>query len=255
MYIDTHAHLQFEQFDLDREKVIQSAIQNKINGIITVGTDLASSRKAVALAEKFAIIYSAVGIHPNDCENSDEFLLKQIEEMATYRKSVAIGEIGLDYYRMVSSKEKQHRFFRMQIQLAKKLQLPLIIHNRDAQKDIYDILCEEGAKKIRGVLHSFSGDFKFMEAILDLNFYISFTGSVTFKNANYYKLINNVPLKQLILETDSPFLAPVPFRGKRNEPAYIKYIAEKIAKIKNLSVLELGEITTENAHNLFHFQH
>ena len=139
--------------------------------------------------------------------------------------------------------------------MAQRLQLPLIIHNREAHKDIYDILCEEEANKIRGVLHSFSGDLKFMEAILSLNFYVSFTGSITFKNTNFYKLIDHVPLKQLILETDSPFLAPVPFRGKRNEPAYIKYTAEKIAKIKNISVLDLAEITSENAQSLFHFQH
>lgn len=255
MYIDTHAHLQFEQFDGDREKVIQNAIQNKITTIVTVGTDLPSSEKAIALAEKFAIIYAAVGIHPNNCANADEIIINQIEKIALHQKSVAIGEVGLDFYRMAASKEKQFLFFRRQIQIAQRLYLPLIIHNREAHKDVHKILSDESANKVRGVLHSFSGDLEFMEAILNLNFYISFTGSITFKNTNYYKLIDRVPLEQLILETDSPFLAPVPFRGKRNESSYIKYTAEKIAKIKNISVSDLADITSENARNLFHLDH
>ena len=252
MFIDTHAHLQFEHFNDDREKVIQNAIQNKVSTIITLGIDTDSSKQAVALAKKFAVIHAAVGIHPNNCSKEDLLHLSEIEKLAEEAKPIAIGEIGLDYYRMYAEKEWQQAFFRKQIQLAQLLQLPIIVHNRDAHDDIYKILVEEKANKVGGVLHSFTGNMEFLESILKLNFYISFTGAITFMNANYYKLIGRVPFHQLLLETDSPFVAPVPFRGKRNEPAYIRYIAEKIAKIKNISLSELAEITSENARNLFH---
>jgi TatD DNase family protein len=252
MFIDTHTHLQFDHFDKDREKVIQNAIQNKISALITIGTDIQSSERGIALAQNFAIIRAAVGVHPNDCAQLEDSVLNKIEILAKKEKSVAIGEIGLDYYRMYVSKEKQQFYFRKQIQLAQLLQLPIIVHNRDAHVDICRILAEEKANKVGGVLHSFTGDIEFMNFILNQNFYISFSGAITFKNANYYKLIDQVPLTQLLLETDSPFLAPIPFRGKRNEPAYIKYIAEKIAKLKKVPLVELAEITSENARNLFH---
>jgi TatD DNase family protein len=251
MFIDTHCHLQFEQFNEDREIVIQRAIQNNIDGIITIGTDLKSSHDAIALSKKFAVIFAAIGIHPNDCSHMEFSQIKQLKNIADVTKSVAIGEIGLDYYRMASSKETQQLFFKQQLQLARELNLPVIIHNRDAHADMYNILNEQKASDIGGVVHSFSGDENFLKSILKFNFYISFTGAVTFKNTNYYKLIDLVPVQQLLLETDSPFVAPVPFRGKRNDPSYIKYIAEKIAKIKNLSISELADITSENAKNLF----
>ena len=251
MWIDTHCHLDFKQFDSDREKVIQRAIKNKINRIISIGTDLKSSKKAIELAEKFAVIYAAVGIHPNDCSQIENKTFDQIKKLTEHNKVVAIGEIGLDYYRDFTPAKEQQRIFKIQLNLARLLKLPVIIHNRDAHDDMYNILIDEKAADIGGVLHSFTGDSHFLESILAFNFYVSFTGFVTFKNSKSKELIEKVPLEKLLLETDSPFLTPVPFRGKRNEPAYIRYIAEKIAQIKKVSVQELAEITTENAKNLF----
>jgi TatD DNase family protein len=251
MLIDTHCHLDFSQFDNDREKVIQRAIKNKVSRIITIGTDLDSSQKSIELAEKFAVIYAAVGIHPNDCLGLKDKYFDQLKALATHEKVVAIGEIGLDYYRMNIPVKKQHDIFKTQVKLAHSLKLPLIIHNRDAHNDIYHILVEEHAEEISGVLHSFTGDAHFLESVLALNFYVSFTGSITFKNAGYDTIIEKVPLERLLLETDSPFLTPVPFRGRRNEPAYLKYISDKIAQVKKISTADLAKITTENARRLF----
>jgi TatD DNase family protein len=251
MFIDTHSHLYFEQFNDDREKVVQRAIQNKVSAIITIGTDIGNSAESIKIADKFAIVYASVGIHPNDCQALNITVLDDIKEMAASQKVVAIGEIGLDYYHSISEKEKQHMFFREQLRLAKELHLPVIIHNRDAHEDVYKILVEEKASTTGAVMHSFSGSTNFLESVLAQNIYISFTGVVTFKNANYYRLIDKVPVEQLLLETDSPFLAPVPFRGKRNEPAYIKFSAEKIAQVKSIPIEKLARITTENAKSLF----
>jgi TatD DNase family protein len=251
MFIDTHTHLQFESYDEDRELVIQRAIKNDVDSVITIGTDLKSSGQALELAKKFAIIFASVGIHPNDCEKTTDADIDQIIKMAKTEKAIAIGEIGLDYYRQYTSKEKQQEVLRKQIQIARDLGLPIIIHNRDAHDDIYRVLKEEKAEEISGVFHSFFGEIEFLESILALNYHVSFTGPVTFKNANYNKLVECVPMEQLLLETDSPFLAPVPFRGKRNEPSYVRYIAEKIAQVKGITTEKLAEITSENAKNLF----
>jgi TatD DNase family protein len=251
MFIDTHTHLQFDSYDEDRESVIQRAIKNDVDAMITIGTDLKSSGQALELAEKFAVIFASVGIHPNDCGTTAVEDFDQVVELAQSKKAIAIGEIGLDYYRQYVAREKQQEVLRKQIQIARDLELPLIIHNRDAHEDIFQVLKEEQAEKISGVFHSFSGEIKFLESILALNYHVSFTGPVTFKNTNYNKLIDCVPIEQLLLETDSPFLAPVPFRGKRNEPSYVRYIAEKIAQVKGISTEKLAEVTSENAKNLF----
>lgn len=253
MFIDTHCHIHFDQFDEDREKVIQRAIQNKVNMVLNIGTDLETSKKAIELAEKFAIVFAAVGVHPNDGDSMDDTVLNQIEEFTHHDKVKAIGEIGLDYYWMQVPQKKQIEIFRQQIKLAKKCHLPIIVHNRDAHEDVLKVLKEEKAGSLGVVLHSFTGDTEYLTSAIKENYYISFTGVITFKNTNYINLIDKVPLEQLLLETDSPFLTPVPFRGKRNEPSYIKYIAERISKIKGISVEELANITSENARNLFAF--
>lgn len=254
MLIDTHTHLHLENFNEDRESVIQRAIKNNVEMIFTIGTDLESSKQALQIAQKFAIIYAAVGIHPNDSMNVSDVDYKEIELLSQKEKVIAIGEIGLDYYRMNVTKEKQQEVLRKQINLARERGLPVIIHNREAHDDILRILNEEKAEEISGVFHSFTGELKFLESVLAQNYHVSFTGPVTFKNTNYNKLIDCVPLEQLLLETDSPFLAPVPFRGKRNEPAYVKYIAEKIAQVKGVKLDKLAEITSENVQNLFHLR-
>ncbi len=251
MFIDTHSHIHFDQFDEDRELVLQRAIKNKVNSIIDIGTDVETSQMAISLAEKYAIVYAAVGVHPNDSNLKDNSDLEKIEQLSAHDKVVAIGEIGLDYYRMYVSKEIQQDVFRKQIRFAKKVHLPIIVHNRDAHEDVLKILKEEKAGSNGVILHSFTGSMEFLEEALAHNFYISFTGVITFKNTNFIRLIDHVPLKQLLLETDSPFLTPVPFRGKRNEPAYVKYTAEKIAKLKGVPLEELAEITSDNAINLF----
>lgn len=254
MFIDTHTHLYFEQFDEDREKVVQRAIQSKVSAIICIGTDADNSETSVKMAARFAIVYAAVGIHPNDCRQYDLTVLDRIRKLAAEQKVVAIGEIGLDYYHTRSEKEQQQAFFREQLRLAKELHLPVVIHNRDAHEDVYRILVEEQAFKTGVVMHSFTGTVGFLESVLAQNAYVSFTGVVTFRNASYYRLIDRVPAGQLLLETDSPFLAPVPFRGKRNEPSYIRFSAEKIAQLKGLPVADLAEITSENAQALFNLK-
>lgn len=251
MFIDTHAHLDFDSYDEDREIVIQRAIENQVSGIITIGTDLKSSEQAVALAEKYASVFAAVGIHPSDCASAHYNDFEKIKELAQHERVVAIGEIGLDYYHMHADKETQKNIFKKQIQLAKELNLPLIIHNRDSHDDMYEIISNEGAAETGGVLHSFSGDETFLEKILLTNLHISFTGNITFKKSTADALVVQTPLEKLLLETDSPFLTPAPLRGKRNEPAFLIHTAKKIAELKSVSIEKVGGITSENAKKLF----
>ena len=251
MYIDTHCHLDFENFDDDRESVVQRSIKNKIEAIITIGTSVETSVKSIELSKKFATVFAAVGIHPNDASSANKKSIQKIYDICDNPKVVAIGEIGLDYYRDYTPADIQKELFRTQLKIAREKELPVIIHNRQAHSDVYDILVEEKANDLKGVLHSFDGDMHFLDSVLAYNFYVSFTGVVTFKNANYDELIKHVPLENLLLETDSPFLTPVPFRGKRNEPSYVTYVAEKIAEVKDIPVEELAKITTDNARNLF----
>ena len=254
MFIDTHCHLDFENFDGDRESVIQRSIKNKIEAIITIGTSVDTSLKSIELAEKFATVFASVGIHPNDANNVNKSSIQKIYDISTNPKVVAIGEIGLDYYRDYAPKNIQKELFRAQLKIAREKELPVIIHNRQAHSDVYDILVEEKPTGLKGVLHSFDGDLHFLDSVLAYNFYVSFTGVVTFKNANFDELIKRVPLENLLLETDSPFLTPTPFRGKRNEPSYITYIAEKIAEVKEISIDELGKVTSANARKLFNLK-
>jgi len=254
MFIDTHCHLDFENYNDDRETVVQRSIKNKIEAIITIGTNEETSLKSIELAEKFATVFAAVGIHPNDATNISKNSVLNIIDMSSNPNVVAIGEIGLDYYRDYTPAEIQKELFKTQLKIAREKELPVIIHNRQAHSDVYDILVEEKSTDLKGVLHSFDGDMHFLDSVLAFNFYVSFTGVVTFKNANYDDLIKHIPLENLLLETDSPFLTPVPFRGKRNEPSYVTYIAEKIADIKDISVEKLAEITTENARHLFNLK-
>ncbi len=251
LYIDTHAHLDYDLFDEDREIVIQRAIKNGVAAIITIGVDLESSQKAVDLAEKYATVFAAVGIHPTECADVPDSTFDRIEELGQHEKVVAIGEVGLDYYHMRAPKDVQKNAFIYQAHLAQKLGLPLIIHNRDSHEDMYALIQEKNISEIGGVMHSFSGSLDFLEKVLLTDLYISFTGNVTFKNSILPPLVEHVPLERLLLETDSPFLTPVPLRGKRNEPAFIIYTAQRIAEIKQLPVEELGKITTENAKRLF----
>ena len=251
MFVDTHTHLDFDAFDEDREKVIQRAIENQVLAIITIGTDLETSKQAILLAEKYASIYASVGIHPSDCAGAIDKDFDFIKELAAHEKVVAIGEIGLDYYHMHAEKEMQAKAFEKQIRIARELNLPMIIHNRDSHTDMLEILNNEGIKEIGGVMHSFSGDLDFLDKIIALNMHVSFTGNITFKKSTSNELVKKAPVENMLLETDCPFLTPVPLRGKRNEPAFIVHTAKKIAELKEIELELLGKITSENAKSLF----
>lgn len=250
MLIDTHAHIEMKEFDLDREEVIKRAKEAGVGYLISVGANLNGSKKAVELSERYENVYAAVGIHPHDVKEMDETTIQTLRELAKSPKVVAIGEIGLDYFKEWSPKERQIAKFRELLSLAKELDKPVIIHDRDAHEDTLRILKEERIKN--GVVHCFSGDEEFAKEILKLGFYISFTGVITFPKAEEArKVVEAVPIERIMVETDCPYLAPVPHRGKRNEPAFIKEVAKTIAEVKELSFEDISRITTLNVKELF----
>jgi TatD DNase family protein len=252
MLFDTHVHLNAEQFKQDREEVIKRAFDTGVKYMTVVGFDRETIPLAIEIAEQHETIYAAVGWHPVDAIDMTDQDFAWIEELSSHPKVVAIGEMGLDYHWDKSPKDIQKEVFRKQIQLAKKVNMPIIIHNREATEDIIEILQEENAKEVGGIMHCYNDSAKYVQTCLDMNFYISLGGPVTFKNAHLPKEVAvEVPLERLLVETDAPFLAPHPNRGKRNEPAYVKLVAEKIAELREISLEELSEKTTENALKLF----
>jgi len=252
---DTHAHLDAPQFDEDREEMIARAREAGVELIVNIGFDRQTIPTTMELAEKYDFIYAAVGWHPVESIYMQEEDLGWIESLCSHPKVVAIGEIGLDYHWDTSPKDVQHKVFRQQIALAKKIKKPIIIHNRDAHADIIKILKEEGAAEVGGIMHCFSGSWEIAKQCLDMNFYISFGGPVTFKNAKVPKeVLKNVPLDRLLIETDCPYLTPHPYRGKRNESAYVALVAETAAQIKEISLEELAQITMQNGKNCFQIQ-
>lgn len=249
---DTHTHLDSQKFDDDREAVISRAREAGVELMVNIGFDRETIPTTMQLAEKYDFIYAAVGWHPVESIHMTPADLLWIEELCKHPKVVAIGEIGLDYYWDTSPKEVQHQVFRDQIRLARRLGKPIVIHNRDAHEDILTILREEKAEEVGGVMHCFSGSVESAKICLGMNFYISFGGPVTYKNARVPKeVLASVPLDRLLIETDSPYLTPHPFRGKRNESSYVAYVAEAAAEIKGISVEELALITTENGKKCF----
>lgn len=252
MLFDTHTHINAEQFDEDLEEVIQRALDAGLEKMIVVGFDRPTIKRAMELVEIYDFVYASVGWHPVDAIDLVEEDLQWIEELAKHPKVVAIGEMGLDYHWDKSPKDIQKKVFRKQIQLAKKVQLPIIIHNREATADIVEILQEEKAEEVGGIMHCYGGSVETALQCIDMNFYISLGGTVTFKNARKPKEVATaIPLDKLLIETDCPYLAPTPFRGKRNEPSYVKLVAEEIAKLKNISYEEVASKTMENAKKLF----
>jgi TatD DNase family protein len=252
MLFDTHAHLNDEQFAEDLPEVIERAQAAGVTTMVVVGFDRPTIQRAMELAEQYEFIYACVGWHPVDAIDMTEADLQWIEELASHPKVVALGEMGLDYHWDKSPKEIQQEVFRKQIRLAKKVKLPIVIHNREATADIVTILKEEGAEEVGGIMHCFSGSPEVAKECIKMNFYISLGGPVTFKNAKKPKEVAaEVPLDRLLIETDCPYLAPHPYRGKRNEPGYVKLVAEQIAEIKGLTFAEIATITTQNAKKLF----
>ena len=251
--VDSHAHLDGGKFTNDLDEVIQRAAENGVEYILTVGCDLESSRKSIDLALRYPNIYAAVGIHPHDATTASSDALNALRQMATsIDKVVAIGETGLDFFRDHSPRPVQREAFRQQIRLARELNLPLIIHDRDAHDEVVNILKEERAVEVGGVLHCFSGDLKMARACIELGFYISFPGTLTYpKNDALKEVAKALPIDVTMVETDCPYLTPQKWRGKRNEPAYVRSTAEYLAEIKGLTFDDVARVTSLNTHRLF----
>lgn len=252
MLIDSHVHLDDERFDGDRDILINSLKDNGIELVINIGADMDSSMNSIELSKRYDNIYAAIGVHPHSASEMTEKTLDELRDMAKEDKVIAIGEIGLDYYYDNSPRDIQRKWFREQLELAKELDLPVIIHSRDATKETYDIIKEAQDGTLRGVLHCFSGSVEVAMEYIKLGFYISIGGTVTFKNARVVREVAEVvSLDRLLIETDCPYLTPEPYRGKRNEPMFVKYVAEKIADIRGISVEELAKLTNKNTKELF----
>ncbi len=252
MLIDTHVHLNADQYDEDLQEVIDRALEEGIDRMFVVGFDTNTIERTMKLIDQYDFIYGIIGWHPVDAIDCTEERLQWIEELSKHPKIIGIGEMGLDYHWDKSPKDIQKDVFRKQIALAKRVQLPIIIHNREATQDCVDILKEENAIEVGGIMHSFSGSNEIADEILKMNFYISLGGPVTFKNAKQPKEVaQHVPLDRLLVETDAPYLSPHPYRGKRNEPARVKLVAEQIAELRGISYEEVCKATTENAERLF----
>jgi TatD DNase family protein len=255
MYFDTHAHLDDKQFNDDLEQVIGQSISQGVTAMVNVGTTMQSSRRSIKLAQKYPQIYASVGVHPHDAKSmKDEKHWAELEELARQPKVAALGEMGLDYFHNYSEPQVQREVFRRQLALAKKLGLPVIIHDREAHQDILAILTAASKEdnNLTGVLHCFSGSWEMAKKCLELGFYISLAGPVTFANAVKPKEVaKKVPLDRLLIETDCPYLTPHPHRGKRNYPGYVKLVAEEIASLRGLPAEELAQATKENGSRLF----
>ncbi|OBZ15517.1 TatD family hydrolase [Bacillus sp. FJAT-26390] len=252
LLFDTHTHLDSYKFDEDRDEVIQRAKDAGVHMLLNIGFNRETIPTTIALAEQYDFIYAAVGWHPVDSIDMLPEDLEWIERLCAHEKVVAIGEIGLDYHWDTSPKDVQQRVFREQIRLARKVGKPIVIHNRDAHEDVIRILQEENAAEVGGVMHCFSGSWETAKQCLDMNFYISFGGPVTFQNARVPKeVLKQVPLDKILIETDAPYLAPHPFRGKRNESSYVALVAQTAAELLGKSVEEIGAITTENGKKCF----
>ncbi len=254
MLIDSHAHLAMYPAGMERDYVIRNAENAGVTTILTIGTQLEDSRINLEIAQQYPHVLATVGVHPHDVKDTDpETYLEELRILAAeHSQVIALGEIGLDFYRNISLPEMQRRFFRQQLELALELHLPVIIHDRDAHQDVLDIIEAVDMSAVGGIFHCFSGDLTMAERVRELGFLVSIAGPLTFKNAGHLpEIAVKMPLETLLIETDCPFLTPVPFRGKRNEPAYVKYTAEKVAELRGISVEEVAEQTSQNFAALF----
>lgn len=254
MLIDSHAHIQGREYVGETEVVIERARAAGVEKIIAVGGagDISSNTEAVALAESFPNVYATVGMHPHDAKDVGADELRRLRELTSHPKVIAVGETGLDYYYNHSPHDVQRRVFAHFIHMARGTGLPIVVHERDAAREAAELLREEGAGEVRGVIHCFTGSYEAACAYLELGFCVSFTGIITFKNAGSLReVVRRVPLERMLVETDSPYLTPVPHRGKRNEPAYVRLVAETIAAVKGLRVEEVAQVTSDNVRALF----
>jgi len=252
MLIDSHAHLDMKQFDSDRDQVIDRALSADVRRIITVGVDIKSSRNAVKLTTHYPFIFATIGIHPHHADNANKNDLEQIPLIAKQDKIIAIGEIGLDFFRNRSARQNQIEVFTQQLAISISLGLPVVIHDREAHTETLNILSSFKRNGLQGMIHCFSGDYNLAKTFIDMGYYISIPGTVTFNNASQTQdVARRIPLNRLLLETDAPFLSPTPYRGKRNEPSYIIHTAQKIAKLRDVSFEEISHQTSKNVCQLF----
>jgi TatD DNase family protein len=255
MLIDSHAHLEMPDFRKDMEEVIQRAKASNVEYILTVGTEKKDWIRAIEIAHAYPFIYAILGVHPHNAKEIEDQTYETLKRLCQDEKVKALGEMGLDFYKNFSPRELQLKRFREQIGLARELRLPIVVHDREAHQETLEILKSEGAKECGGVIHCFSGDYEMAKDCIDMGFSISIPGSITFKNAEgFQEVVKRLPLESLLVETDAPFLAPVPFRGKRNEPSYVRYTAEKVAQIKKVSFEKVAEATTANALRVFRLE-
>ena len=246
-FIDTHSHIYYDKYT-DIEEVLDRALKNNISKIICVGVDIESSRKSINLAEKYEMIYATAGYHPHESKDTSPNYLNELESLLQHEKVVALGEIGLDFFYKHSDKNVQIKIFEEQLELAKSLDMPCVIHNRDSDDEL--IRSIKKTKNDKGVIHCFASNTKFGEKLIKLGFHLSFTGLITFVE-ELKQVVKNIPIEKIMIETDSPYLTPIPHRGKRNEPYMVKYVAEEIAKIKNISLQDVADETTKTASNFF----
>lgn len=250
MYFESHAHYDDEKFDFDRYELIEEMHKNGVEYIVNAGADMKSSLEGIKLCEKFPFFYAAVGVHPHDAENMTEEDIQTLKEYSKNKKVVAIGEIGLDYHYDFSPRDLQRKWFIRQLELAKELDLPVIIHSREAAQECFNIIKESKVRK--GVIHSYSGSYQMALDYIDMGFYIGIGGMVTFKNARKpIETVQNIPIEKILIETDSPYLSPVPKRGTRNNSQNLKYICDKISEIKQIEPEKVAKITLENSLDLF----
>jgi len=236
------------EFKKDLEQVIQRAMESGVEHIFTVGTEKKGWMRALEIAHSHPSVYAILGVHPHNAKEIDEETYSTLRKLCRDEKVRAYGEIGLDFYRNLSPRDVQLRRFREQIGLAKEIGLPVVIHDRQAHRETLEILKSEKAGECKGIIHCFSGDYEMAKDCIEMGFYISVPGSITYKNAGgFQEVVKQIPLDSLLIETDAPFLAPVPFRGRRNEPSYVRYTAQKVAEIKKVPFEKVAEVTTENA--------
>ncbi len=255
MFFDTHAHLDDEQFQADQNAVIVRAQEAGVELLVNVGYNVKSAQNTLELTRKYSFIYGAVGMHPHDAKDYGESSYELFRKIAGDPRIVAIGEIGLDYHYDLSPRDTQKQVFRRMIALAKEVRLPVIIHDREAHEDTFAIVQEEGAFQVGGIFHCYSGSLPLAKVALDLGFYISFAGPVTFANAHKLReVVKEAPLERILIETDCPYLAPAPYRGKRNEPAFVPKVAATIAQLKGLTIEEAARVTLENGKRVFKIQ-
>ena len=250
MYFDSHAHYDDERFDDDRNELLASFHDEGIENVVNSSSDIASSKASIALTEKYPFFYASVGVHPHEVEKMTEQDLLELETLSKHEKVVAIGEIGLDFYYDLSPRDMQRYWFKRQLELAERLDMPIIVHSRDAAQECFDIIKASGVRK--GVIHYYSGSAQMAKDYIDMGFYIGIGGSLTFKNnKKTVEVVEQIPIEKILIETDAPYLAPVPYRGRRNDSRLLKYVVEAIGKIKNMDENDVCNITKINANRLF----